>query len=240
MLKPDSRLINGCVIVLTLSAFTGYSFDGGGHIQISPYSSKEAITATRVSTKKDLARKSMTAKYVMNGADETLSAVGLDWIKKGRVNGRTAYKLTGSTDSGPLEVDFSEIEQLSILKTEALGSKVRAFFKVVAFPNVSAEQLVNERPTYSELREKYSKTLELWVDIKTNAAGNLCFVGKQAAPRTVADFKNDVVMKFEMAGLTPDDRRPGCWKGNGEGIWWAIPSVIADTNYPYKRVPMKS
>lgn len=238
MLKPDSRVLCGFLIVLFLSATAGYSFDGGGKAEISPYSSKETITAERVSKQKDLARASMTATYEFNGAKETLNAVGLEWIRGGQVSGRTSYQLNGSMDSRPVAVDFSEIEELSILRTETNGSKVRALFKVVAFPSISAERLVNERPTYTELKAKYSRTVEVWIDIKTTTSGELCFAGKQSAPRRVEDLKSDVVVKFAFAGLSLDDKHPGLWKGVGEGIWWAIPSVIRDPKYPYRRPVM--
>jgi hypothetical protein len=236
MLKPDSRCFYWVLIVLALSATNGLSFDGGGRVEISPYSSKETITVVRVNRQKELARTSMTATFELNGSKETFPAVGLEWRKKGRT-GPKAYILNGETDSGPLVVDFSEIEELSILRTESSNSKVRALFRVIAFPNVSVEQLVNERPTYTELKEKYSKTLELWVVIK-NTSGDLCFGGKQKALRRVEELTNNVLVKFELAGLSRDDTKPEIWKGSGEGIWWAIPSVIRDPAYPYRRPAM--
>ncbi|MEK6289172.1 MAG: hypothetical protein AABO57_25955 [Acidobacteriota bacterium] len=234
MLKLDSRLLLG-VTMLSLSVTAGYSFDGGGRSEISPYSSKDLITAERVNRQKDLARTSMTATYELNGAKENIGEVGLTWTKAG-VSGETGYQLKGVMNGRSRVVDFSEIQELSIVKTETTSSKVRVLIKVIAFPNVSAEQLVNERPTYSELKQKYSRTLELWVDVKTKASGDFCFVGKQVAPRPLEDFKNAV--QFEYSGLSKDDSHSGMWKGGGEGIWWAIPSVIRDPNYPYRR-PIK-
>lgn len=237
MLKPDSRCFYWVLTVLAFPATSILSFDGGGRVEISPYSSKETITVARVSRQKELARTSMTATFELNGSKETLPAVGLEWIKSGRALGPKAYRLNGETDTGPLVVDFSEIEELSILRTESINSKVRALFKVIAFPNVSVEQLVNERPTYTELKEKYSKTLELWVEIK-NTSGELCFAGKQTAPRRVGELTNNILVRFELAGLSRDDRGSEIWKGSGEGIWWAIPSVIRDRAYPYRRPVM--
>ncbi|MEK6410420.1 MAG: hypothetical protein AABN34_26150 [Acidobacteriota bacterium] len=236
MLKLDSRVLLG-VTILSLSYTAGYSLDGGGRSEISPYSSKELITAERVNRQKALARTSMTAAYELNGAKENIGEVGLAWTKAG-VSGEMSYQLKGMMNGRSRVVDFSEIQELAIVKTETTSSKVRVLFKVITFPNVSAEQLVNERPTYSELKQKYSRTLELWVDVKMKASGDFCFVGKHVAPRPLEDFKNVAVIHFEYSGLSKDDRHSGMWKGGGEGVWWAIPSVIRDPKYPYRR-PVK-
>jgi len=230
MQRRDSRFLSG-LIILSMPIMAGYSVDGGGRAEVSPYSSNEMITTQRVNRERDLARKSMIATYKIDGAIETIRAVGLVWSKGGRVIGPTKYSLSGATDNGDLpSIDFSEIQELSIVKSETTSSPGRALFRVNVFPNISVEQLVNMRPTYSELKERYSRTLDLWVDIKTSTSGDLCFVGKDLAPRRLETFNNNTVVKFEYVG----------GGRTGQGIWWAIPSVIRDSAYPYRRPPTKA
>lgn len=239
MLKPNSRAVIGLTAIL-VSMSPCFPVDGGGRGAISPYSESEAITVARVSRQKDAARMSMIASYAINGRKETLTSVGLQWVKGGRARGASSYRLSGSDESGaPSVVDFSEIQELSIVRTEKTNAKVRAFVKIITFPSISAQQLVDERPTYSELKEKFAKTVELWIEIETTSSGELCLKGRGTIRRMLSDLKG-VAVRFEFLGLTPDDRQPEKWKGAGEGLWWAIPSVTRDEKYPYKRVIMKA
>ncbi|MEN3332066.1 MAG: hypothetical protein V7641_1431 [Blastocatellia bacterium] len=247
MLTQDfSRLVSLHMFFFFSFSISGIGASDTGKWAISPYSDREEITLEKVKKQREIALTSMVVNYQTDGTKENISEVGIAYVKNGRTIGQIKRELNGVTkDGSPIVISFSDIKEVSVIRTESIGPKIRALLKVWIFPDISPEQLVKERPTYSKLIEMYTAHERLWVEITNVNTGALSFVGKtwdrdkrvwiEAPPRRLQDFNARSRIEFLYSSLSPDDREGGKWKGNGQGLWWAIPSVFRDAAYPYRR-----
>ena len=232
------------VISLLLPVFQVFSsplvIDGGGRREISPYQPNSLVTVAKVSSQKRISDSSMT--LTLN--NEQCVNVGIAYIRNNQNGERVSHRLIGITDNGErTSIDFSMIERISILRVAESPTAKKAYLMVDAFPVISPAELVSKRPTYSELESKYRRTYKLWVEIKNNS-GSLSLI--TTPDQNICRKFEDIPVGAEMF-VAPNDLRPVSsrgttkyWAGEGKGLWWAIPSVIGDTKYPYIRPAARS
>ena len=239
MLRQNSKGILVSILLLQLQGFSLPAMpDGGGRREITPYQPNSPITVVTVGKQKSIGDGSM----ILTFAGGRCANVGIAYTRNNQIRGKVSHSLVGTTDNGErMSIDFSVIEKMSILRTTESPTATKALFKVSAMPLITPLQLVNTRPTYSELVEKYRKTYEIWVETKNNL-GTLSLTSSSAPGITRHDLCGKVEsistgseMSFAYGDLT---LKNGHWMGGGKGLWWAIPSVTGDTKYPYRRPAM--
>lgn len=245
MLRRNSRNVVMAILLPSLQVFAlPVLLDGGGRREISPYQPNSRITTAKVSAQKRIADGSMTLTFTGGQC----ANVGLAYFRDDRIQKGISHSLVGFTADGvKTSIDFSVIERMSIVQIDESPTAKKALIKVSAFPMITPTELVNTRPTYSELVAKYRRSYEIWVETKNNR-GTLSLTSTRATNST----RNDLCAKLESipAGsemsLAYSDLKPmhvawtrggleRWWEGSGRGLWWAIPSVTADVKYPYRR-----
>jgi hypothetical protein len=241
MLKRNSRHFGIAVLLLSLPVLASPLLtDGGGRREITPYQPNSQLTLAKVNNQKRIADSSMT----LTSDGGQCANVGLAYAKNGSIQGRVAHSLTGTTDDGAkASIDFSVVEKMSIVRKTESPTATKALFRISIFPSISPSELVNRRPTYSDLVAKYRKTYEVWVETK-NSRGNLSFTSSPDGSASHSDLCGkieDILTTSEKTLAYPDLKlgRHG-WEGAGKGLWWAIPSVTGDAQYPYRRPAFKA
>jgi hypothetical protein len=241
MSKRNSKHLGLAVLVLSLQVLASpLPMDGGGRREITPYQPNSQLTLAKVSDQKLIGDSSMTLTF--DGGQ--CANAGLAYAKNGKVQGRISHSLTGTTDDQTkASIDFSVVEKMSLVRKAESAKTTKALFRIIVFPSISPSELVETRPTYSDLLDKYRKTYEVWVEIK-NSRGNLSFTSSADENATRNDLcgkVEDILASSEIT-LAHPDLKPDhdAWKGTGKGLWWAIPSVTGDAKYPYRRPAMKA
>lgn len=154
--------------------------------------------------------------------------VGFAFTKNQRITGRPFYQLRGKKENEWIGIDLSDIESISFLQ-QARG---QVLLKVTMFPYISPDELLRMQPDYSSLRSRYTKEVSLWVLLDNNREGELALIGKSSSDAVniiakLRDIKLNTVLTLEYGrGQSYFRSRP---------IWWAIPSVVQDPAYPFRR-----
>src|SRR5215831_355236 len=216
----------GCVAGLALLFFLPLpmrSYDGGGQPIVSPYSPEDSITLEKVTHQREIANTSMTMSWSSDGWQGTLNEVAVAWAEHGKVTGQASNQVKGITSAGEtLGIDFSDIQEMSVFELEGLDSKPIASFIVQIFPDISPQELVRDRPTYSELKQNHIKQVSLRIALSNGRGADLCFVGTTSngdrVSHAVKEFKKNTTLSFKYSGLEQDARQKGKWKGSGDGI----------------------
>jgi len=239
---------------------SGGSGGGGGRI-ITPYLQDDEITERKINENRDFARKNAMIWKVKirrsrndffdqidNATDELIPpeetakteyvvrvrSFSLKYLNKTGERGEPEYKFEGQTEKGEIvSIEFSELERFKIIKIENnLFSKDQAIVEIIQFPTISAKRLLEEKPTYTQLKQKYSKSWKLRIDLENDEGKELYVTGC---------FTNDgkciVVKKFrDMDQHTIPMHYPQL---PPKYFWWAIPSVADDKSYPHRLITLK-
>jgi hypothetical protein len=150
-----------------------------------------------------------------------------------RVTGTPQYKLTGVDDNG-MAVSY-ELTDLDSLRVDTSDPQ-RTRFEVTRFPVVSPTELLKRQPSYTELRQTAEKRSSVWVSTSGTDGSGACLIeqaasdGKWIVFAHLGKLARSAVVTFGFPWETTPDAP----------IWWAIPSVVQDSSYPYRRnVPVK-
>jgi hypothetical protein len=155
--------------------------------------------------------------------------IGFAYVSDDGEIGEIAFEITGTAKGeGDVIVPLSDVKSFTVLEVKNTWfSKDKALLKVTIFPSISASQLLQAQPTYSQLIESYMSELRIWVFLENTDKGELCVVGKKWGDNykvlfSVRDLALNVPVSFDWVVMknTP--------------IWWAIKSVIGDDKYPHR------
>ena len=196
----------------------------------TPYSRQVAPTASEIAAMKVRAAKERVA--TISDSKIGQRSIAFSTCSGTAVMGAPAYELKGMGDGKPVAFSLAEIEELRADMVE----QDRTLFTVTRFPVTTAGALIADRPSYTELRARALARATVWVST-TNTNGTACLVEQGAEPGKWVMFAHlgrlatNTVVTFDYA-----------WKTTADApIWWAVPSVVLDTAYPYRReVPLKS
>ena len=155
------------------------------------------------------------------------------------------FEFRGADESGKdIAVDFSIVESFKIVRRE----NDRALFEVTIFPDITPEKLLNLKPSYTELKDGYTRVVRMWIILNDTARGDLYLAGvvgrepkvmlEISGYREICDswFENGAyLVKSEEMVSRVETNRKIVLEYNGNAIWWAIPSVIEDSGYPYRQ-----
>ncbi len=145
------------------------------------------------------------------------------------------WSFSGKNESGVgVSVSFTEIARLSLVETSGgIFSTPAALFEIEVFPAISAKQLMDTKPTYTQLLEFSRHTLRVKVPLRASGKGDLCLVARNDSDEKyrilakLRDLKPKSEIRLEYGAVEVGGRlKPA--------IWWATPSVTADKNYPYR------
>jgi hypothetical protein len=155
------------------------------------------------------------------------------------------FEFTGVDESGKdISVDFSVVQSFKIVRIE----NQQALFEITVFPDITPEDLLKLKPSYTELRDRHTRIIRMWLVLQDRKRGDLYLagvVGKE--PRVMLESTGYREMRdswFEHGRyyIESEERmehieinREVKLEYNGNSVWWAIPSVIKDRKYPYRQ-----
>jgi hypothetical protein len=131
------------------------------------------------------------------------------------------YVIAGSSSSESKTIRMGDVQSFTV--TQVTDHTIRLRLSVL--PMISEQALLAEKPSYTLLVEKYGHVVD--VDLpRYQSKGKACIIGK------VKEYDDDrlkIVLLEDIAqgrqfGLLYDANK----------IWWAIPSVVADSEYPLR------
>jgi hypothetical protein len=211
---------------------------GGGPGRVStPY--KGEIKLTDVTTVKEFASKSRTVRDLVIAGTHAPGGgvnVALMYANGSSLVGSPMFRIQGTNDAGTnVVIDFSEIRSLLVSADRGPSS---ALVEVIQFPAISPADLLQKKPSFTDLEKNYLKDVRLHV--KTTGPGGrvLCLVAKEkeSGPyRIVAKFS-------DLATNSKIDFGYGMFLWQTlplPAIWWAISSVTDDSRYPFRNVVVK-
>jgi hypothetical protein len=160
-----------------------------------------------------------------------------------RMINEVLYYLEGYSEGNEKQIIYlSEIEKIMILEVDKVHNKL--LIEVVKFPDISPNELLSIKPTYTKLKGNYTTELKIWVN-SVNEKGEELYIAE-------AHHKNDPRMD-NFFGLNKDwfdekeyfvgnERKLIKFQKDDEikfsyenkNIWWAIPSVTNDIEYPHR------
>jgi hypothetical protein len=229
-------LLSACFAMLLWAGFFHRAFANGGE-PITPY--KKGATITSQDIEKVRAQASsyrVISELRVKGTKVPLFAerVGFAYVTSNDKVGEPDFNLKGSGESGgDLTVPLSDVDSLTLIKVEErwFGSD-RALLEVTVFPSCSSSELLQLNPTYSQLRESFSKKVRIWVVLENEKKGQLRMVGRKWQENyevllAIRDLELNVPAVF---GWPPRPNAP---------IWWAVGSVIKDDKYPHRIIFLK-
>jgi len=160
-----------------------------------------------------------------------------------RIKNGAFFFFEGFSESGEKQsVYLNELEMVKILKIDRDNNKM--LISVEKFPNISPNELLTLKPTYSELKGNYSKEIRFWINIKNDKDEKLYLaeVYHKDDQRLNDFFGFNMEWFNEKEYFVMYERKMIDFQKNDEikfwyenrNIWWAIPSVTNDIEYPYR------
>jgi len=210
---------------------------GGGNATVrSPYKPGTRVTAEDVASVRGQCSRARTlaSGLTLRSKHEPAygEGIGLAYWKGGRLSA-PVFQFSGLEEDGPeAKVDLADIDSFWIVRHEDnLIADDRSLIELLVFPTISPRELVDSRPTYSDLRDRFSKSLSLWLTVKSGV-GELCLValGERGRYELVAKFTD----------IEPDTKVElsyGRFRHGREmlpAIWWATEAVTRDGAYPHR------
>ena len=209
---------------------------GGGSGRVkTPYTPGRPVLVSEINQVKKIAAKTRTLRDVPIEGTHVPGAgkdVGLLYLKGARISGNPSFTVNGTLeDGGKASIDFSEIESIEVVQREDQSDRV--LVEIVQFPIITAEELLERLPTYSDLLEHNRKTIRLWVNAQS-AGKQLALVGKDETGRYKLISNLSAIAVNTKVPLDYGTFVQG--QINLPSIWWAIESVTSDKKYPYRVV----
>ena len=221
-------------VLLTAGMTASADIGGGSGRIITPYRPGSVVTAQEVETVKKAAASARrindlplaTGARALSG-----SGVGLSYVAGDTVAGKPVFEISGVTENGAARtVDFSLLDTVWVAKIEnnlLAGDRVQLQLKL--FPTISIQQLLSDKPTYTQLRDGHEETIRLWVPLTQSRSELTLVASTDKGYRVLAkvrDLKPDTPISIEW----------GLFEWNGQrwpSIWWATESVTKDKAYPH-------
>lgn len=129
-------------------------------------------------------------------------------------------------EKSPRKIDFSTISSATILSKDSKELSIR----LDLFPDISVDELLKIHPTYSDLKEKYTRTITMRIPLWSKGKQPLALVGTDSEPNSpykIITLFSEIPdgQKIEFLGFSSH--------------WWAIRSVTDDLSYPHREVYKK-
>lgn len=207
---------------------------GGSGRPLTPYNQDEQLTEARVSAVRAEAamRRSINSgiKIRNTNVEGFGDNVAFMFVKDNAPISPPSFTLTGATQAGEkLEVNLSELASFRILEYEDRWIRSdRLLLEVTIFPAISPAELLAKRPTYSELENRYTKSVLIWVEIESKGAE------LSLTRRDRFSDKNEVIARLRDVEAGHYVQLDYSFSAGPPPIWWAIESVIADAKYPFR------
>jgi hypothetical protein len=197
--------------------------------KVAPYSKEESISRELIFQKKENSNQRRIIKPSdlpsYKGVLRRCHSIGIKYEDRDRIE----FSINGYVRElrRPIKIPFSEIDSIEIINDEN-ENKNKALLKVIVFPKISVDKLLNEKNTYKKLKEKYSEEILIIINIYDFSDGHLQLVCNEDnySQYTLIDrFVNlpkgkKIPLSYEIRSDTP--------------IWWAIDAIINDETYPYQ------
>jgi hypothetical protein len=196
---------------------------------ITPYD-KPGIVVDKDTVKhlKELSSKNRTLSSIpVSGSDMIRGGegIGLAYVKSGQITGEVHFAFFGTDEKGSkLEVDFSEVEKFKVLRKDG----VILVLEIDQFPVITPEELLIKKPSYTELRANYRKSVRLRLSIRAMNGAKLYLVAKRKGNEQLP------IVPIEDVEPEREIRFSRSEKNLRQALWWAIPSVVSDPAYPYR------
>jgi hypothetical protein len=165
-----------------------------------------------------------------------LRNIAFGWVASKKISD-ISYKLSGTTSNGDeVSIDLSMIEYIRKVDIQENSS----MFEVTIFPNISPKVLLQQKPTYNDLRKNFVDKVNIWVKHKKKGGGNFSLIAISDTLKTDSvNIKNyDSIGKIEDLSInytyeigyndTKDEQNNKIFP-----IWWAITPVSYSKGYPY-------
>ena len=225
-MKNIIRIRSVCAI--TIAIFIGFPFlgnadVGGGRGQAeSPYLYKKAtedivgVNGQRAQDAKD--------RFVDFALQSGLHIYGTH-VGVAYVNGNTTFPNIDTAFTGIVNgetksrsIDFSVIRYIKVISSNSDTITLR----IDLFPDISTAELLNTRPSYIDMKEKYAKLITIRLQARSASGKKLALLGRDVNhnfPLRILAFFSDIPFgqEFELMG---------------DNHWWAIGSVTDDLAYP--------
>lgn len=164
-----------------------------------------------------------------------------------RMTDQAWFHIAGHSREGDeLMIEFSQIEKITILEVDR--SRKKMLLEIEKFPDITVEELLSLKPTYTELKNGYTTVLKAWVNVSNNKGEDLYLASilHKNSPRSEDFFglnKNwfgshefFAIEEVKLEKLKEGDEIALSYPLDQRNIWYAIPSVIEDKEYPYRVV----
>lgn len=203
---------------------------GGSGRPMGPYRHPESVTADEMARIKKLSSRLRWAEIPVQTTEYGAAVFSLatGYMKDGQRPASVAYAFEGETEDGAkLKVDFADVRDFKVLQLK----RKKFLFEITIFPDITPELLLQKRPSFSELAERHTKTVRLWVPAVTKA-GELALLDASSSATDsefalVRTIKTDVKIELRYQTSREVD-------ASGHPIWFAIDTVITDPKYPYR------
>jgi hypothetical protein len=215
---------------------------GGSGKAATPFVPGKEVKEEEIVFVKNISKRSRTIEELKLKGKRTTQygeKVGLNYVKDQNVSDEPFFEFRGTTETGDtMNIDFSEVKSFTLLRIDNRWfARDRALLQVVQFPYISPKDLlsIKPKPSYSDLKKNYTKSVRLWVTLEGEAHSELCIIGvkwsdeeKYEVLSKLRDIElnSEVILEYGNFEVESIGRMPS--------IWWAIPSVIQDERYPYK------
>jgi hypothetical protein len=162
---------------------------------------------------------------------------------KSRIRDNAYFHIEGTllNSEKKIKIHLGDIDKIKFLRFDK--EIYSALLEIVVLPKISPKNLLSIQPTYSYLKAHHTETVKIWVDCK-NKNGEELFIGeiincdkwpKTCFPSDLGEFdkrgKFSIKNEQKVADITENMELVLGFINND--IWWAIPSVIKDDDYPY-------
>ncbi len=133
----------------------------------------------------------------------------------------------GNTDSGePTNISFSQIESFKIISK----NKETITLLVTIWPDISPEELLQKKPTYTEISTGYRRNMVIHLNLKFADGRKKVLLG---------EWEDKIPLEELDVGTRCDFYEEDPYLIHPLKFWWAIPSVANDKEYPFRMMPLK-
>lgn len=230
------RVVLACCLIPALWATVPSKADvgGGGKLQ-TPYAKPGNVTEEELVKVKALSARCRDATIPLDRPDfpPRPKHLALVVAKQGKISGKPMYKFEGKDEAGkPASADFSDVKDFKVIRFQ----KKDCLLEITIFPTITPKDLLEKKPSYSELATNYTKSVRLWMQVD-RPGGDLAIAGEDWDGRRqfvarMRDIKPNSTVHLEYGR----SKEVG---GTGDAIWFATDSVIQDPRYPHRLVFLK-
>ncbi len=225
-------LTAACLFILAIGAPipSKAGVGGGSGKPNTPYANTDKVNEEDLVKVKAISARCRDATVPFNRPDipPKVKHLALVAAKGDKIAGELVYKFEGKDEAGkPSSVDFSDVKEFKLIRFQEKD----CLLEIVIFPTIAPKDLLEKKPSYSELAANFISSVRLWVQVDT-AAGDLAITGedwdgKREFVAKVRDIKPNTVISVDYG-------RSKEMRGSGDAIWFATESVIKDPKYPHR------